>query len=94
MSGLRSSTELFLRCMSALALNFVVRKEAPLGIVYRSDAVSEKRVRTIGMFSESTHPPIVYPVALLKGGDTEASRRLLDLLKSDACGRNLHSIRL
>lgn len=64
------------------ALNFVVRNEAPLGIVYRSDAVSEKRVRVLGTFPASSHPPIVYPVAMLKGGDGSASRELLALLHS------------
>lgn len=64
------------------ALGFVVRDEAPLGIVYRSDAVSEKRVRVVGTFAEKTHPPIVYPVAMLKGGDNDASRHLLALLHS------------
>ncbi|MGB0135193.1 molybdate ABC transporter substrate-binding protein [Dokdonella sp.] len=64
------------------ALNFVVRNEAPLGIVYRSDAVSENRVRVVGTFAASTHPSIVYPVALLRGGDNKASRELLALLRS------------
>lgn len=64
------------------ALNFVVRNEAPLGIVYRSDAVSEPKVRVIGTFAEATHPAIVYPVALLTGGDNDASRGLLALLHS------------
>ncbi|MEZ5460734.1 molybdate ABC transporter substrate-binding protein [Dokdonella sp.] len=64
------------------ALNFVARNEAPLGIVYRSDAVSEPRVRVIGTFAETTHPAIVYPAALLAGADNDASRRLLALLHS------------
>jgi molybdate transport system substrate-binding protein len=66
------------------ALNFVARKEAPLGIVYRSDAISEPAVRIVDTFPASTHAAIVYPIALLKSGDTEAARRLLDLLRSDA----------
>lgn len=64
------------------ALNFVVRNEAPLGIVYRSDAVSEERVRVIGAFAASTHPTIVYPAALLRDGDNEASRQLFEVLHS------------
>lgn len=64
------------------ALNYVVRNEVPLGIVYRSDAVSEKRVKVLGTFAKSTHPAIVYPVALLRGGDNAASRGLLALLHS------------
>jgi molybdate transport system substrate-binding protein len=64
------------------ALSFVARGETPLGIVYRSDAVSDDQVRVVDQFPLSTHPPIVYPVALLKGGDDEAGHRFLDLLHS------------
>ena len=46
------------------ALAYVARGEAPLGIVYGSDALAEKRVRVIGMFPEDTHPPITYVLAL------------------------------
>jgi molybdate transport system substrate-binding protein len=64
------------------ALNFVVRGEAPLGIVYRSDAVSEPAVRVIGAFPTSSHAPIVYPAALLSGHDSPSAHKLLDLLRS------------
>ncbi|HNR90857.1 MAG TPA: molybdate ABC transporter substrate-binding protein [Dokdonella sp.] len=64
------------------ALNFVVRREVPLGIVYRSDAVSESGVRVVDTFPASTHAPIVYPVAVLKEHDTPAARALLALLHS------------
>jgi molybdate transport system substrate-binding protein len=47
------------------ALNFVARGEAPLGIVYRTDAAADTRVRIVGVFPDSTHPPIVYPAALV-----------------------------
>lgn len=68
------------------ALSFVARHEAPLGVVYRSDAVSEKEVRVVDTFPASSHPLIVYPVALLKDGDNETSRALLALLHSEAAG--------
>ncbi|MEP6881773.1 MAG: molybdate ABC transporter substrate-binding protein [Dokdonella sp.] len=64
------------------ALSFVARGEAPLGIVYRSDAVSETEVCVVDRFPPSSHPAIVYPVALLKDGDNAAGHRLLDLLHS------------
>ncbi len=64
------------------ALSFVARHETPLGIVYRSDAVSENQVRVVDTFPAASHPPIVYPVALLGAGDNEAGRRFLELLHS------------
>ncbi|MGA8277187.1 MAG: molybdate ABC transporter substrate-binding protein [Rhodanobacteraceae bacterium] len=62
------------------ALNFVARGEAPLGIVYRSDAVSEPRVRVVATFPDSSHAPIVYPVAIVAANDSPAARRFLAML--------------
>lgn len=45
------------------ALMLVARGEAPLGVVYGSDAQAEPKVRAVGVFPESAHAPIVYPVA-------------------------------
>ena len=47
------------------ALTLVSRGEAPLGIVYQTDAAADKNVKVIGTFPESAHPPIVYPMAIL-----------------------------
>jgi molybdate transport system substrate-binding protein len=47
------------------ALLLVSRGEAPLGIVYQTDAAADKNVKIIAAFPESTHPPIIYPIALL-----------------------------
>ena len=47
------------------ALSFVSRGEAPLGIVYQTDALVDKGVRVVDTFPESSHPPIVYPVAAM-----------------------------
>ena len=46
-------------------LQFVARGEAPLGIVYDTDAMSEPSVKIVGLFPETTHPKIVYPGAAL-----------------------------
>ena len=46
------------------ALALVGRGEAPLGIVYETDAKIEKNVKIVGHFPEGSHPPITYPVAL------------------------------
>jgi molybdate transport system substrate-binding protein len=45
------------------ALALVARGEAPLGIVYRTDALVEKKVRIVATFPESSHGPITYPAA-------------------------------
>ena len=65
------------------ALAFVARGEAPLGIVYATDAREEPRVVVAGVFPEDSHPPIVYPAALLRGARPGA-RELLDFLASPA----------
>lgn len=46
------------------ALALVARKEAPFGIVYKTDAVAESNVKVVGVFPENTHPPIIYPAAI------------------------------
>ena len=46
------------------AMALVARGEAPLGIVYETDAAADKTVKVVGFFPEDSHPPIVYPVAL------------------------------
>ncbi len=45
------------------ALALVARGEAPYGIVYETDAASEPGVKVVGAFPETSHPPIVYPIA-------------------------------
>jgi molybdate transport system substrate-binding protein len=64
------------------ALNLVVLRQCPLGIVYHSDAVSEPRVKTLATFPAASHKPIVYPIAIVKGRDDSASRTLLAALQS------------
>jgi molybdate transport system substrate-binding protein len=45
------------------ALAYVSRHEAPLGIVFDTDARLDRGVRVIGIFPPDSHPPIVYSVA-------------------------------
>jgi molybdate transport system substrate-binding protein len=62
------------------ALALVERGEAPFGIVYATDARASSRVRVVGVFPAASHPPILYPVALLRTAtspDAEAFRRFL-----------------
>jgi molybdate transport system substrate-binding protein len=46
------------------ALALVATGEAPLGIVYQTDAAAEPKVKVIAAFPEDTHPAIVYPVGV------------------------------
>ena len=45
----------------------VARGEAPLGIVYATDAAASAKVRLVGMFPAETHPPITYWAAVVAG---------------------------
>ena len=55
------------------ALQFVARGEAPLGIVYDTDAMVEPAVRIVGLFPEDSHPKIVYPGAALTANPQAAA---------------------
>jgi molybdate transport system substrate-binding protein len=63
------------------ALLLVSRGEAPLGIVYRTDAVADPNVAVVATFPPDSHPPIVYPAALTKTADPDATA-LLAFLRS------------
>jgi molybdate transport system substrate-binding protein len=55
------------------ALALVERGAAPYGIVYATDAFASKTVKIVGVFPESSHSPIRYPVALLKRAPNAAA---------------------
>lgn len=62
------------------AMALVERGAAPLGIVYATDARASKAVRVVGTFPAASHPPIRYPVAVLKASrhkDAAAFRTFL-----------------
>ncbi|HJW42402.1 MAG TPA: molybdate ABC transporter substrate-binding protein [Rhizomicrobium sp.] len=62
-----------------VALAYVSRGEAPLGIVYTTDAMSDKGVRIVGTFPDNTHAAIVYPAALMRTANPDA-KAFLDFL--------------
>ncbi len=64
------------------ALKLVAAGEAPLGIVYATDARAEPAVKVIGAFPATSHPPIVYPVAALTGSTNPDTSALLAFLQS------------
>lgn len=68
------------------ALALVASGEAPLGIVYGSDALAARAagedVSVLGAFPADSHSPITYPAALVAGRDGPAARAFLDQLAS------------
>jgi molybdate transport system substrate-binding protein len=58
------------------ALQFVARGEAPLGVVYDTDAKVEPKVRIVGLFPASSHPQILYPAALVGNAPSAEAAQL------------------
>lgn len=68
------------------ALALVARGEAPLGIVYATDAASEANVRIVATFPEGAHPPIVYPVAVTATASGDSATGFIGYLASPEAG--------
>ena len=67
------------------ALALVATREAPMGIVYATDAHAEPAVSIAGVFPEDSHDPITYPAALVKGAaDRPAAVDLFETMKGTA----------
>lgn len=66
------------------ALLLVARGEAPLGIVYQTDAAADPTVKIVGTFPENTHPPIIYPIALTKDSTNPDALAFLNFTRSPA----------
>lgn len=63
------------------ALALVARGEAPLGIVYLTDAKAEPKVKIIATFPEETHPPVVYEAGIVKDStNAEGAARFIKYL--------------
>lgn len=63
------------------ALALVERSEAPLGVVYGSDAVASQGVKVVGAFPESSHKKVEYPVAIVDGHHSATVSAFYDYLK-------------
>jgi molybdate transport system substrate-binding protein len=63
-------------------LALVARGEAPLGIVYQTDAASDKTVKIVGTFPENSHPPIVFPIAVVAASTNPGAPGYITFLKS------------
>ena len=68
------------------ALSYVARGEAPLGVVYATDAVVEPRVRVIELFPPTLHEPITYPIAAVARA-RPAARDYILFLRGPEAGR-------
>jgi len=64
------------------ALMFVARGEAPLGIVYDTDAKIDPSVRIVDLFPDDSHPPILYPAAVIVSPRSPEARAFLSYLQS------------
>lgn len=69
------------------ALAFVAQGEAPLGIVFATDAAVEDTVTAIGTFPEDSHTPITYPAAITAQSSAAEAEDFLDWLGSDTAAR-------
>ncbi len=68
------------------ALALVERGEASAGVVYLTDAWRREQVRIVAAFPADSHPPIVYPVAIVNDRETSAVRDFYDFLRTDEAG--------
>lgn len=66
------------------ALLLVEKGEAPLGVVYQTDAAaSNGKVKIVAVFPADSHKPVEYPVALIKDRNNAETKAFLDYLKTD-----------
>ncbi len=70
------------------ALMLVSRGEAPLGIVYRTDALADRKVTIVDIFPADSHASIVYPVALTahgsSSGNAATAKQFMEFLQGES----------
>ena len=65
-------------------LSYVEKGEVVAGFVYASDAVVSKESKVAQIIDESTHKPIVYPIAVIKASkNMEEIKKYEEFLKSE-----------
>lgn len=65
-----------------VALTLVERGEAPLGVVYETDARASSRVAIAGVFPEGSHAKVTFPAAIVARRDGPGPRAFLAFLES------------
>ena len=66
------------------ALMLVSRGEAPLGIVYATDAASDKNVKVVGVFPDNSYEPVIYPAAIMANSTNKNAEKFLNYLKKSS----------
>lgn len=67
-------------------LTLVERGEVGAGLTYLSDARATGRTRILANIDADTHPPVLYPTALITGHDTPLARKYFSYLHGAAAG--------
>ena len=67
---------------SRAVLAKVAQGEFPLGIIWQTDAAGEQGIRIVAVLPEASHPPIVYPLAILANSTNATVSSYLQYLLS------------
>jgi molybdate transport system substrate-binding protein len=67
---------------SRAVLAKVAQGEFPLGIIWQTDAAGEHGIRIVAVLPEASHPPIVYPLAILANSTNATVSSYLQYLLS------------
>ena len=65
-----------------VALSYVSMGETPLGTVFGTDAVADKKVKVLAVFPKGSHTDVNYPAAIVKGKATDEVKKLYEFLQS------------
>jgi len=74
------------------ALALVERGQAPLGVVYATDAMASANVRVVARFPSASHPRIAYPVALIAPINGRMANPEAELFRRFLLGRDGQAI--
>lgn len=66
-----------------VALNYVSMGEAPLGVVFFTDANADSKVKIVSVFPKESHKKIIYPFAIIKGRKSKNIENLYNFLQSE-----------
>lgn len=64
------------------AVALVARGEAPMAVVFSTDVTGVSGVKIAGVFPPDSHPPIVFPAAILRGSRSADAARFFSFLTS------------